>query len=121
MSCEQCGEEIIDKFYLSCLDTLWHQDCLLCSCCRVRLAQAGNSFYVKHGLLFCGRDYMRLFGVSGECRVCSQTITPGEMVMKVRGDSYYHLNCFNCSLCGSRFCVGDSFVAEDDKLFCLNH
>ena len=46
--CEQCGLEIIDRFYLSSLDRVWHQDCLLCSCCRVRLAQAGNTLYVKN-------------------------------------------------------------------------
>ena len=118
--CEQCGLEIIDRFYLSSLDRVWHQDCLLCSCCRVRLAQAGDTLYVKLGLLFCSRDYMRLFGVPGQCKVCGQTIGPGQMRMKVEGSSY-HLHCFNCTLCGWRFCVGDPFIAEDNKLYCLNH
>ena len=119
-SCFRCGRAIIDKFYLSSLGRLWHQDCLACTCCRVRLAQAGSSLYVKFGLLFCARDYMRLFGVSGECQVCGGTIAAFEMAMKLRGGSY-HLACFNCSVCGANFCVGDKFVVKNDKLYCVNH
>ena len=57
--CSKCLEPILDKYYLECLGRVWHQDCLLCCCCQVRLAQAGSKVYVKLGLLFCARDYMR--------------------------------------------------------------
>jgi hypothetical protein len=31
---------------------------------------------------------------------------------------YFHLQCFGCEICGHRFCVGDPFFFDNEKIIC---
>ncbi|KYO36665.1 hypothetical protein Y1Q_0024344 [Alligator mississippiensis] len=68
-------------------------------------------------LILCRRDYLRLFGVTGNCAACSKLIPAFEMVMRAK-DNVYHLDCFACQLCNQRFCVGDKFFLKNNMILC---
>ena len=57
-SCAECGEAIIDRFYLFALERRWHNSCLGCSVCGRHL-EADGSCYVKDGQIYCKDDYFR--------------------------------------------------------------
>ena len=60
----------------------------------------------------------RLFGTTGFCAACGKNIPAFEMVMRAKGN-VYHLECFGCSHCNHRFCVGDKFYLScDNKILC---
>ncbi|OPJ71524.1 hypothetical protein AV530_009728 [Patagioenas fasciata monilis] len=99
------------------LDKYWHEDCLKCACCDCRLGEVGSTLYTKANLILCRRDYLRLFGVTGNCAACSKLIPAFEMVMRAK-DNVYHLDCFACQLCNQRFCVGDKFFLKNNMILC---
>uniref|UniRef100_A0A915CSD7 LIM zinc-binding domain-containing protein n=1 Tax=Ditylenchus dipsaci TaxID=166011 RepID=A0A915CSD7_9BILA len=68
-------------------------------------------------MLLCWRDYIRLFGASGQCSLCLQSIGASEWIMKA-GQGVYHLQCFACQQCNSRFCVGDQFHMQNGRIYC---
>ncbi|XP_059191368.1 rhombotin-1-like [Centropristis striata] len=115
--CAGCNGKIRDRFMLQALDRFWHEDCLKCACCDCRLGRVGSSLYTRANLILCRRDYLRLFGVTGNCAACSKLIPAFEMVMRAR-DNVYHLDCFACQLCRQRFCVGDKFFLKNNMILC---
>ncbi|XP_062823754.1 rhombotin-1 isoform X4 [Anolis carolinensis] len=96
--CAGCNRKIKDRYLLKALDKYWHEDCLKCACCDCRLGEVGSTLYTKANLILCRRDYLRLFGTTGNCAACSKLIPAFEMVMRAR-DNVYHLDCFACQLC----------------------
>lgn len=69
----------------------------------------------------------RLFGNSGACSACGQTIPASEFVMKSGGPSshqpgapvhVFHLKCFICSKCGSQLVAGDRYYMLAGSLVC---
>jgi len=115
--CSGCQRVIRDRYLLKAVDKFWHEDCLRCSCCGYRLGEVGCTLFTKAGLLLCKRDYLRLFGESGFCCVCSKLIPAFEMVMRARGN-VYHIDCFACQQCNHRFCVGDRYYVLDNSILC---
>ncbi|CAF96744.1 unnamed protein product, partial [Tetraodon nigroviridis] len=115
--CAGCNRKIKDRYLLKALDKFWHEDCLKCACCECRLGEVGSTLYTKANLILCRRDYLRLFGATGNCAVCSKLIPAFEMVMRAR-DNVYHLDCFACQLCSQRFCVGDKFFLKNNLILC---
>ncbi|XP_069819703.1 LIM domain only protein 3 isoform X2 [Dendropsophus ebraccatus] len=99
--CAACNRKIKDRYLLKALDKYWHEDCLKCACCECRLGEVGSTLYTKANLILCRRDYLRLFGVTGNCAACSKLIPAFEMVMRAK-DNVYHLDCFACQLCNQR-------------------
>ncbi|XP_023664773.2 rhombotin-1 isoform X1 [Paramormyrops kingsleyae] len=99
--CAGCNRKIKDRYLLKALDKYWHEDCLKCACCDCRLGEVGSTLYTKANLILCRRDYLRLFGTTGNCAACSKLIPAFEMVMRAR-DNVYHLDCFACQLCNQR-------------------
>lgn len=113
-ACAGCGGRISDRFLLFSMERYWHSRCLRCSCCQAQLGDIGPSCYSKGGMILCRSDYIRwggrgtgrrlrlwdtflhglclhrLFGHSGACSGCSQSIPASEMVMRAQG-SVYHL------------------------------
>nr|QOK99936.1 rhombotin-1 [Sparus aurata] len=87
--------------------------------CLLRLppGKAGLHSLTRANLILCRRDYLRLFGVTGNCAACSKLIPAFEMVMRAR-DNVYHLDCFACQLCRQRFCVGDKFFLKNNMILC---
>lgn len=115
--CAQCSKTIEGKFLLRALDKFWHEECLKCSYCNTQLADLSFKFYLREDLKLCKRDYIRLFGATGQCAHCSKTILPLEMVMRAR-EHTYHLDCFACHICQYRFCVGDKFFLHFQVVLC---
>uniref|UniRef100_A0A8C2GKD7 LIM domain only protein 3 n=1 Tax=Cyprinus carpio TaxID=7962 RepID=A0A8C2GKD7_CYPCA len=99
--CAGCNRKIKDRYLLKALDKYWHEDCLKCACCDCRLGEVGSTLYTKANLILCRRDYLRLFGVTGNCAACSKLIPAFEMVMRAK-ENVYHLDCFACQLCNQR-------------------
>ncbi len=56
--CAGCNQPIVDKFYLSALDSKWHTTCLKCSDCGMEL-ESQISCYERDGLILCKEDYLR--------------------------------------------------------------
>ncbi|CAH0669065.1 unnamed protein product [Spodoptera exigua] len=115
--CAQCGKVITERFLLKAMERFWHEDCLKCGCCDCRLGEVGSKLYYKADLMLCKRDYLRLFGATGNCVACNKVIPAFEMVMRAKS-FVYHLECFACQQCNHRFCVGDRFYLCDNKILC---
>ncbi|XP_050546488.1 LIM domain transcription factor LMO4.1-like isoform X2 [Daktulosphaira vitifoliae] len=115
--CANCGKRITERFLLKALDLFWHEDCLKCGCCDCRLGEVGSTLYTKANLILCKRDYLRLFGATGNCAACNKVIPAFEMVMRAK-NNVYHLECFACQQCNHRFCVGDRFYLCENKILC---
>lgn len=115
--CQGCQKPIKDRYLLNSLGRNWHEDCLKCTCCEARLGEVGASLFTRANLILCKRDYLRLFGHTGQCSACNKVIPAFEMVMRAK-HNVYHLECFACQLCGHRFCVGDRFYLCDNKILC---
>ncbi|KAI9554728.1 hypothetical protein GHT06_020004 [Daphnia sinensis] len=115
--CAGCGHLIKDRYLLQALDSYWHEDCLKCSCCGCRLGEVGSNLFTKANLMLCKRDYLRLFGATGNCAACCKPIPAFEMVMRAK-TNVYHLDCFACQQCHQRFCVGDRFYLCDNQILC---
>ncbi|XP_029468813.1 LIM domain transcription factor LMO4-A [Rhinatrema bivittatum] len=116
-ACAGCGGRIADQFLLYSMDRYWHTYCLKCSCCQAQLGEIGTSCYTKSGMILCRNDYFRLFGGSGACSSCGQSIPASEMVMKAQGN-VYHLKCFTCATCRNRLVPGDRFHYINRTIFC---
>ncbi|KAF1385956.1 hypothetical protein PFLUV_G00113150 [Perca fluviatilis] len=101
--CAGCGGKIADRFLLYTMDSYWHSRCLKCSCCQAQLGEIGTSCYTKSGMILCRNDYIRLFGNSGACSACGQSIPASELVMRAQGN-VYHLKV-NSPLVNGCLCV----------------
>ncbi|CAL8248429.1 unnamed protein product [Merluccius merluccius] len=115
--CAACGEKISERFLLFSMERYWHTRCLKCSCCKAQLGDIGSSCYSKGGMILCRSDYLRLFGHSGACGACGQSIPANEMVMRAQGD-VFHLKCFSCATCRNRLVPGDRFHYVNGTIFC---
>nr|XP_061804166.1 LIM domain transcription factor LMO4.2-like [Nerophis lumbriciformis] len=116
-SCAGCGGKIADRFLLFSMERYWHNRCLKCSCCQAQLGDIGTTCYSKGGMILCRSDYIRLFGHSGACSACGQSIPANEMVMRAQGN-VYHLKCFSCATCRNRLMPGDRFHYLNGTIFC---
>nr|XP_024002233.1 LIM domain transcription factor LMO4.1-like isoform X1 [Salvelinus alpinus] len=116
-SCAGCGGRIADRFLLFSMERYWHTRCLKCSCCHAQLGEIGTTCYSKGGMILCKNDYIRLFGHSGACSACGQSIPASEMVMRAQGN-VYHLKCFTCATCRNRLVPGDRFHYVNGTIFC---
>ncbi|CAB1460340.1 unnamed protein product [Pleuronectes platessa] len=116
-SCAGCGGKIADRFLLFSMERYWHTRCLKCSCCQAQLGDIGTTCYSKGGMILCRSDYIRLFGHSGACSACGQSIPANEMVMRAQGN-VYHLKCFSCATCRNRLMPGDRFHYINGTIFC---
>ncbi|XP_026879964.2 LIM domain transcription factor LMO4-B [Electrophorus electricus] len=116
-ACAGCGGRISDRFLLFSMERYWHTRCLKCSCCQAQLGEIGTTCYSKAGMILCRNDYIRLFGHTGACNACGQSIPASEMVMKAQGN-VYHLKCFSCATCRHRLVPGDRFHYINGTIFC---
>ncbi|XP_077870011.1 LIM domain transcription factor LMO4.2-like isoform X2 [Saccoglossus kowalevskii] len=116
-SCAGCGVKIMDRFLLHALDRYWHTGCLKCTCCGAQLGELGPSCFSKGGMILCKKDYLRLFGNSGACSSCGQSIPASELVMRAQGN-VYHQKCFACTSCHNQLVPGDRFLIVNGNLFC---
>ena len=61
-----------------------------------------------------------MFGTQKSCSKCQGSVSPSELVMKVRS-CVYHLACFCCSSCDRQLCPGEYFGMDGDLVFCRAH
>ncbi|XP_060070075.1 LIM domain transcription factor LMO4.1-like isoform X1 [Ylistrum balloti] len=115
-ACAGCGGRILDRFLLHAMDRYWHTGCLKCSCCQTKLEHLGSCFS-RSGMILCKNDYIRLFGSSGSCSACGQSIPASEFVMKAQGN-VYHVKCFKCVTCHNQLSTGDRFSIFNGGLLC---
>jgi hypothetical protein len=74
-----------------------------------------------------------MFGISGACSACGQTIPASEFVMRAGispgggpqqqtqqpgGHQVFHLKCFTCSKCGAQLVPGDRYCLLAGSLIC---
>ncbi|XP_073987488.1 uncharacterized protein isoform X2 [Rhodnius prolixus] len=122
--CAGCGSKILERFLLHALDRYWHNSCLKCSCCGAMLADIGSSCFTKSNMILCKNDYIRLFGSTGACSACGQTIPASEFVMRASSGAggpqhhVFHLKCFACSKCGAQLVPGDRYYLLGGSLVC---
>lgn len=116
-ACHGCGRAIKDRWLLRAVDRFWHENCLRCSYCQCALAAVGSTLFARADLLFCRRDYVRLFGSTAYCSYCEESIAACDMVMRAK-ENVYHLECFACFKCQHRFCVGDRYYLLGARILC---
>lgn len=116
-SCAGCGGRIVDRFLLHAMDRYWHSGCLKCSCCQAQLGEIGTSCFTKSGMILCKNDYVRMFGSTGTCTACTQSIPASDLVMRAMGH-VYHLDCFTCVKCNNRLVPGDRYSIINGSLIC---
>ncbi|OXU21349.1 hypothetical protein TSAR_014991, partial [Trichomalopsis sarcophagae] len=59
-----------------------------------------------------------MFGSTGACAACGQTIAATELVTRA-GGNVFHPKCFTCTKCGTQLTQGDSSSSSSDS--CSDH
>uniref|UniRef100_A0A182MEK0 LIM homeobox transcription factor n=1 Tax=Anopheles culicifacies TaxID=139723 RepID=A0A182MEK0_9DIPT len=111
--CGQCCGPICDRYIMKVVDITYHERCLQCTSCSIRLM---HSCFMRDGKLYCRFDYERLYG-RNRCLGCGEKIGADELVMRAL-DNVFHLKCFICVVCGVRLQKGDQYVIKQSQLFC---
>ncbi|XP_055625193.1 LIM homeobox transcription factor 1-beta isoform X2 [Toxorhynchites rutilus septentrionalis] len=111
--CGQCCSPICDRYIMKVVDIPYHERCLQCNSCAIRLM---HSCFMRDGKLYCRFDYERLYG-RNRCLGCGEKISADELVMRAL-DNVFHLKCFICVVCGVRLQKGDQYVIKQSQLFC---
>ncbi|XP_058066025.1 LIM homeobox transcription factor 1-alpha [Anopheles bellator] len=111
--CGQCCSPICDRYIMKVVDITYHERCLQCTSCSIRLM---HSCFMRDGKLYCRFDYERLYG-RNRCLGCGEKIGADELVMRAL-DNVFHLKCFICVVCGVRLQKGDQYVIKQSQLFC---
>ena len=67
-------------------------------------------------LTMANDNFFRRFAT--KCAGCDQGIAPSQIIRRAQ-QNVYHLECFQCLLCGRQLDTGDEFyLMEDRKLVC---
>ncbi|RWS09757.1 LIM domain-containing protein-like protein [Dinothrombium tinctorium] len=111
--CEECSKAIgIDAKDLSYKDKHWHEECFVCTKCKMSLVD--QPFGSKAERVYCGSCYDTAF--ASRCDGCSQPFKAGMKKMEYKGHQW-HENCFCCKTCSNP--IGNkSFVPRDTDIFC---
>jgi hypothetical protein len=56
--CYGCGHPIVARYYVSAMNSTWHNECLKCHICQVILSEEPTCFE-KAGQILCKQDYLR--------------------------------------------------------------
>jgi len=66
-----------------------------------------------------------MFGSTGTCAGCGQTIPPSEMVLRActggQTAAVYHVQCFSCAACHCRLVAGDKYRIVNGHIICGDH
>ncbi|XP_021947721.1 LIM/homeobox protein Lhx9 [Folsomia candida] len=117
--CFGCGHPIVARYYVSAMNSTWHNECLKCHLCHAVLSDEPTCFEKDHKIL-CKQDYHRLYHETSSkfakrCARCTNLINSNDLVMKVR-DFVYHVDCFVCTICQRTFNRGDHFRMQNTDL-----
>ena len=56
--CRGCNKEIFDQYYLRVNEASWHEECLKCQQCDIKLGIEETCFF-KENKLLCKVDYYK--------------------------------------------------------------
>ena len=56
--CRGCNKEVYDKYYLRVDETSWHEECLKCYYCELKLNSDETCFFKKNKVV-CKADYYK--------------------------------------------------------------
>ena len=74
--------------------------------------------YINFKLLFLFLDFQFYRRFATKCAGCEQGVAPSQIIRRAQ-QNVYHLECFQCLLCGRQLDTGDEFyLMEDRKLVC---
>ncbi|CAJ0565509.1 unnamed protein product, partial [Mesorhabditis spiculigera] len=115
--CAHCALPIHDKFLCRIRDTSYHEHCLNCSICHLRLSA---SCYERNGQLYCQQHYFESHSPY-HCLRCKQGIAPYDVVYKVTPTMTFHAECHKCSRCGKQFSTGQQVSIDEPQgeVYCL--
>lgn len=111
--CAACGRVFGEQGYVLALDRRWHEECFLCSVCKISLADCG--FAEIEGKLLCEDDYAASF--APKCGKCLESIV-GPYVNAM--DLAWHPEHFVCAECDEPFENG-VFRRHEGKPYCDEH
>ncbi|CAJ0584781.1 unnamed protein product, partial [Mesorhabditis spiculigera] len=114
--CAHCALPIHDKFLCRIRDTSYHEHCLNCSICHLRLSA---SCYERNGQLYCQQHYFESHSPY-HCLRCKQGIAPYDVVYKVTPTMTFHAECHKCSRCGKQFSTGQQVSEPGPSNLCAN-
>lgn len=114
--CMGCGHSIKDQYiYKVQPDMQWHESCLKCYECHVRLEENSTCF-IRNNKAYCKQDYTRLF--TAKCHKCSLSLKRNDLVMKSKS-KVYHLECFCCVICCKKLMPGEEYYqSKEGHLYC---
>ncbi|KFD51657.1 hypothetical protein M514_07536, partial [Trichuris suis] len=112
-TCDECHKAIgIDSKDLTYKEKHWHENCFLCSMCKISLVD--KPFGCKNDRIFCANCYDQAFAT--RCDGCGEIFRAGMKKMEYKGKEW-HDKCFCCALCktpiGTR-----SFIPKNDEVYC---
>ncbi|KRX65517.1 Four and a half LIM domains protein 2, partial [Trichinella britovi] len=112
-TCDECGKPIgIDSKDLTYKEKHWHENCFLCSMCKISLVD--KPFGCKNDRIFCANCYDQAFAT--RCDACGEIFRAGMKKMEYKGKEW-HDKCFCCAICktpiGTR-----SFIPKNDEVYC---
>ncbi|KAI6183150.1 hypothetical protein M3Y97_00457500 [Aphelenchoides bicaudatus] len=110
--CSACQLPVLDKYLLNFLDKPWHMECVRCVDC---LRPQNESCFYRDNLILCRADFERRYGV--RCAACHLPLESQEMVRKAR-DSFYHCQCFRCTICQRALNTGEQLYIVEGKFVC---
>lgn len=98
--CLHCGLPVLDRYYLSTADGVFHERCLRCAECD-RPLHRERSCFRRAQRVYCAEDYRRRFRpVGAVCAGCAQPVQPGQLVQRLGLHlELFHVACFRCARC----------------------
>ncbi|XP_037907489.1 LIM homeobox transcription factor 1-beta isoform X2 [Hermetia illucens] len=113
VKCGFCYQPICDRYIMRVVNTSYHEGCLKCTACSIRLV---HSCFTRDGKLYCRLDYERHFS-RNRCLGCGDKINSEELVMRTL-ENVFHVKCFSCVVCGTQLKKGEQYVIKQGQLFC---
>ncbi|KAL7072594.1 hypothetical protein ACQ4LE_008217 [Meloidogyne hapla] len=108
-TCEQCGEEVVDKEVVMAQGKIWHKGHFRCNNpqCDIALQE---DFQIHNSLPYCIKCYIAIVRPKCANETCSDRMF-GAMFYAV--GKYWHAQCFQCAGCGKPLAGGKHFVIQD--------
>ncbi|KAI9281062.1 LIM domain-containing protein [Sporodiniella umbellata] len=111
--CFKCQKDLGDS-YIKALDHTFHQDCFVCSDCKVPLTSQFVSHPTEPGHVLCQNDYNKRMDL-----FCAKCHEPLEGTYTIAFGKKYHPDHFTCSDCSTP--LGKEFFEHDQKPYCPTH
>jgi len=119
--CDKCQENLpYNEDIVSFKSKLFHQKCFRCHICNCNFSPT-SVYYEKRGQPYCEKDFFGSGGKDssdakgGRCANCSKPL--GDEFVQVH-NTFWHTNCFNCTMCSRKFHGLKSCLWIDQQPYC---